>query len=52
MKKKWPIMQNNKEEVFFESLSEYTDNIHKTGNILLDFCELIKKSNKLYNLTF
>ena len=44
-------MQNNKEKVFFESLSEYTDNVHKTGNILLDFCELIKRSNKLYNLT-
>ena len=44
-------MQNNKEEVFFESLSEYTDNVHKTGKILLNFCELIKKSNKLYNLT-
>ena len=44
-------MQNNKEEDFFESLSEYTDNVHKIGNILLDFCELIKRSNKLYNLT-
>ena len=44
-------MQNNKEEVFFESLSKYTDNVHNTGKILLDFCELIKKSNKLYNLT-
>ena len=51
MKKKWLKMQNNKEKVFFESLSEYTDNVHKTGNILLDFCELIKRSNKLYNLT-
>ena len=51
MKKKWLKMQNNKEKVFFESLSEYTDNVHKTGSILLDFCELIKKSNKLYNLT-
>ena len=51
MKKKWHKMQNNKEEAFFASLSAYTNNVYKIGNILLDFCELIKKSNKLYNLT-
>ena len=43
-------MQNNK-DVFFAALEEYTNSGLQLGNILLNFCKLIQKSNKLYNLT-
>jgi 16S rRNA (guanine527-N7)-methyltransferase len=43
-------MQNNK-DAFFAALEEYTNSGLQIGNILLNFCKLIQKSNKLYNLT-
>ncbi len=43
-------MQNNK-DAFFAALEEYTNSGLQLGNILLNFCKLIQKSNKLYNLT-
>ena len=45
-------MQHNKSEEFFLSaLSEYTNNCLEAGNLLIKFCDLIEKSNKLHNLT-
>ena len=43
-------MQNNK-DALFAALEEYTTRGLQLGNILLNFCKLIQKSNKLYNLT-
>ena len=43
-------MQNSK-DAFFAALEEYTNSGLQIGNILLNFCKLIQKSNKLYNLT-
>ena len=39
------------EEFFFKALLEYTNNNLEVGNLLINFCNLIKKSNKLHNLT-
>jgi len=45
-------MQNNKiKDFFFEALSEYTKDGQIVGDKLIKFCKLIKKSNKIYNLT-
>ena len=45
-------MQSNKiKNFFFEELSNYVDDRQTTGDKLIKFCEYIKKSNKLYNLT-
>ena len=39
------------EEFFFKALLEYTNNNLEVGNLLINFCNLIKKSNQLHNLT-
>ena len=39
------------QKLFFEALSNYVNDPHEVGKKLLYFCELIKKSNNLYNLT-
>ena len=45
-------MQSKKiKDFFFEELSNYVDDRQTTGDKLIKFCEYIKKSNKLYNLT-
>ena len=45
-------MQNNKiKDFFFDALSEYTKDNEVLGDKLIKFCKLIKKSNKIYNLT-
>ena len=45
-------MQSNKiKDFFFEELSNYVDDRQTTGDKLIKFCEHIKKSNKVYNLT-
>ena len=40
-----------KEKFFFNALAEFAAGSQKDGNIMLEFCKLIKKSNKLHNLT-
>ena len=44
-------MQNNKTDFFFKALSEYISNADAVGEKMITFCDLIIKSNKLYNLT-
>ena len=44
-------MQNNKTDFFFKALSEYISNADFVGEKMIAFCDLIIKSNKLYNLT-
>ena len=44
-------MQNNKTDFFFKALSEYISNADVVGEKMITFCDLIIKSNKLYNLT-
>ena len=44
-------MQNNKSDFFFKALSEYISNADAVGEKMITFCDLIIKSNKLYNLT-
>ena len=45
-------MQNNKiKNFFFDALLEYTKDNKVIGDKLIKFCKLIKKSNKIYNLT-
>ena len=44
-------MQNNKTDFFFKALSEYISDADAVGEKMLTFCDLIIKSNKLYNLT-
>ena len=39
------------QKFFFEALSNYVNDTQEVGEKLLHFCELISKSNKLYNLT-
>ncbi len=39
------------QKFFFEALSNYVNDTQEAGGKLLYFCELIKKSNKLHNLT-
>ena len=40
-----------KEKFFFNALAELAAGSQEDGNIMLEFCKLIKKSNKLHNLT-
>ena len=40
-----------KEKFFFNALAEFAAGSQEDGNIMLEFCKLIKKSNKLHNLT-
>ena len=44
------LNQNNK-FFFLEALSQHTNNPEEAGEKLIQFCEHIKKSNKIYNLT-
>ena len=45
------MRHNKSEEFFLSALSEYTSNYLEAGNLLIKFCDLIEKSNKLHNLT-
>ena len=45
------MQSKNTKEFFFEELLAYTKDNHLIGNKLIEFCNYIKKSNKLYNLT-
>ena len=42
---------SSRQKFFLETLSNYLNDTQEIGRKLLFFCELIKKSNKLYNLT-
>ena len=45
-------MQNNIEkEFFYKSISKFTSDIEVAADKLINFCEYIKKANKLHNLT-
>ena len=45
------MQSKNTKDFFFEELLAYTKDNHLIGNKLIEFCNYIKKSNKLYNLT-
>ena len=45
------MQSKNTKDFFFEELLAYTKDNHSIGNKLIEFCNYIKKSNKLYNLT-
>ena len=45
------MQSKNTKDFFFEELLSYTKDNHSIGNKLIEFCNYIKKSNKLYNLT-
>ena len=40
-----------KEKFFFNALAEFAAGSQEDGHVMLEFCKLIKKSNKLHNLT-
>ena len=44
-------LNQNNEFFFLEALAQYTNNPKEDGEKLIQFCEYIKKSNKIYNLT-
>ena len=40
-----------KEKFFFNALTEFAADGQEAGNIMLEFCKIVEKSNKLHNLT-
>ena len=40
-----------KRKFFLNALTEFADDSQEVGNIMLEFCKLVEKSNKLHNLT-